>query len=98
MRSRYSAFAVADIDYLMKSYHSSTRPVKDKKNILAFAKSAQWLGLQIVSKKAGTEKDQEGWVEFKANYIESAQLQCIHEKSYFVKEQGMWYYMNGVHR
>jgi len=28
MRSRYSAFVLADIEYLQKSHHSSTRPSK----------------------------------------------------------------------
>ena len=34
MRSRYSAFVLADGDYLMQSHHSSTRPIKEKKRLL----------------------------------------------------------------
>lgn len=98
MRSRYSAFAIADINYLMRSHHPATRPVRDKKNILAFAKSVHWLGLQIVSTKAGLEGDSEGWVEFKATYLEQGKPHCIHENSYFVKEGAQWYYKSGEHK
>ncbi len=98
MRSRYSAFVLADINYLMRSHHKSTRPLRDKKNILNFAKSVTWMGLQIVSSKAGKETDTEGWVEFKATYLENGRPQCIHENSYFVKDKGIWYYKSGEHK
>ena len=97
MRSRYTAFVLADINYLMRSHHIATRPLKDKKEILLWAKSVTWLGLVIVDKKAGTAVDVEGRVEFKASYLEHGQLQCIHEDSYFVKEKGQWFYKDGVH-
>lgn len=98
MRSRYSAFVVADINYLMRSHHVSTRPVNDKKEMLRWTKSVQWMGLQIVSKSAGQASDTEGHVEFRASYLEQGQPQCIYENSYFVKEKGLWYYKSGVHR
>lgn len=98
MRSRYTAFVLANIDYLMNSHHISTRPIKDKKAMLKWTKSVSWLALQIVSTKAGSSSDTEGWVEFKASYLENGQPQCIHENSYFVKEKGLWYYKSGVHQ
>lgn len=97
MRSRYSAFVLADIDYLMSSHHFSTRPIKDKKGMLKWTKSVQWMGLSIISFKAGGAMDSEGWVEFKATYMENGRLQCIHENSYFLKEKGLWYYKSGTH-
>ncbi len=97
MRSRYTAFVLASINYLMNSHHSTTRPTKERKEILKWAKSVQWMGLNIVSKKAGTEFDTEGWVEFKATYMEHNKIECIHENSYFVKEDGKWYYKSGNH-
>ena len=98
MRSRYSAFVVADINYLMSSHHFSTRPTKEKQEILKWTQSVSWLGLQIVCKKAGAEDDHEGWVEFKATYMHNSRLECIYENSYFVKEEGQWFYKSGVHR
>ena len=95
MRSRYSAFVSADINYLMSSHHSSTRPLKDKKSILAWTQSVTWLGLLITHKRAGVADDREGWVSFKASYVEKGHLECIQENSYFVKEGGLWYYKSG---
>lgn len=98
MRSRYSAYVIADIKYLMKSHHSSTRPNKEKKNILKWTKSVRWLGLEILSKNAGTVNDKDGYVEFKALFEENGMINCIHENSYFVKENDVWYYQSGIHK
>lgn len=97
MRSRYSAFAVADGDYLMKSHHPKTRPEKDKKAIEQWARSVKWIGLSIISTNNGKKGDNNGTVEFKALYMEGGKLEQIHEKSEFVKEQDLWYYVSGEH-
>lgn len=98
MRSRYSAYAVADVNYLLKSHHKTTRPIKDRNSILNWTKSVNWMGLEIIAKEKGTISDSEGMVEFKALYEENGRLECIHEKSFFVKEQGTWFYKSGTHR
>lgn len=98
MRSRYTAYVLADIDYLMASHHPKTRPVKERKNILRWTKSLQWLQLKILDKRAGNINDKEGWVEFKAVFIENGLPQDIHENSYFIKEYGKWYYLSGEHK
>jgi len=98
MRSRYTAFVLANINYLMNSHHPSTRPTKERRAILKWTKSVHWMGLHIVSTKAGSELDTEGWVEFKATYMEDNKAGCIHENSYFVKENGKWLYKSGVHK
>ena len=97
MRSRYVAFTQANIDYLMRSHHSKTRPIKDKKNIQKWAGSVLWTGLQVLSTKAGSENDETGFVEFKALYVEDGKLQQIHENSFFQKENGKWLYVSGEH-
>lgn len=97
MRSRYSAFVIADINYLLKSHHQSTRPTKERKQILNWTKSVRWIGLVIVSTQKGQPGDHDGFVEFKATYLDNGQLGCIHEKSYFVKEQDTWFYQSGQH-
>jgi SEC-C motif domain protein len=97
MRSRYVAFTKADVNYLMRSHHSKTRPIKDRKNIERWAKSVQWMGLVILSNEAGKETDNQGMVEFRAIYLENGKLQEIHEKSLFEREDGKWVYTSGVH-
>ncbi|WP_439184878.1 YchJ family protein [Carboxylicivirga taeanensis] len=97
MRSRYTAFTQPNIDYLLNTHHPTTRPVKERKEILDWANSVQWMGLSILDTHKGGPNDLEGMVEFKALYIENGKLQAIHEKSLFRKEKGTWYYVSGQH-
>jgi SEC-C motif-containing protein len=97
MRSRYTAFTLANIDYLMSSHHSSTRPIKDRKNIQKWAGSVQWVGLAILNTEAGNVADDIGYVEFRALYIEEGKMQQIHEKSLFKRENMKWVYVSEEH-
>lgn len=93
MRSRYTAFALAKGDYLMESHHVSTRPISEKEEIVAWAKSVEWVELKIVSTSKGLAADTEGTVRFKAYYKENGKLKFIEEHSTFVKEKECWYYL-----
>lgn len=93
MRSRYTAFTLAKGDYLMESHHISTRPVSEKEEIVAWAKSVEWVELKIVSISKGLVTDTEGTVSFKAYFKENGNLNFIEENSSFVKENGKWYYL-----
>lgn len=96
MRSRYSAFALANIDYLQQSHHSKTRPSKkEKKETLLWAKSVAWLKLEVLQTTKGTENDTQGTVEFKAVFMENGKLNNIHENSNFCKENDHWVYVDG---
>lgn len=93
MRSRYSAFVVANGDYLMLSHHSTTRPVKEKKAIVAWAKSVNWIKLEVIATTKGKPTDEKGTVTFNAYFFENGKVDVIHEKSAFVKENGDWKYL-----
>ena len=93
MRSRYTAFVLCNIDYLMESHHSSTRPNHEKSEILKWAKSVKWISLEVLNCIKGTDLDEEGTVEFKAFFNELNKDMVIHEKSKFVKEDGAWVYL-----
>jgi len=96
MRSRYTAFTLANGDYLMKSHHPDTRNPKDKMNLEKWAKSVNWIKLEILNRTNGLEFNDRGTVEFKAFYFENRQIQVIHENSEFVKENSLWYYVGIV--
>ena len=93
MRSRYSAYAMADIDYLMKSQHSTTRPNDEKDEILKWAKSVEWIRLEVLNSFKGLDCDSEGTVEFKAYFKENGIVSVIHENSKFLKEHNHWVYL-----
>ncbi len=97
MRSRYTAFTKANVDYLMRSHSAKTRPVKERKSIEKWASSVTWMGLTILDIKAGEACDEIGYVEFKALYLENGHPQQIHEKSLFQRENEKWVYVSGVH-
>jgi SEC-C motif domain protein len=97
MRSRYVAYTQLNINYLMVSHHSKTRPVRERKSIERWAKSVQWTGLVILGTEKGQENDTLGMVEFRALYIENGTLKQLHERSQFVRERGKWVYTSGEH-
>ena len=93
MRSRYTAFTMANGDYLMKSHHSSTCPLKEKKAIENWAKSVNWIRLEVVETTDGKSSNTKGTVTFNAYYFENGKVDVIHEKSAFVRENGLWMYL-----
>ncbi|BDB55466.1 preprotein translocase SecA [Flavobacterium ammoniigenes] len=89
MRSRYSAYATHNADYLIATTHSSTRTTHSKNEILYWATSNQWQRLEIIRVTSNT-------VEFKAFYFNpNKELQVHHEHSRFVEENGEWMYVDG---
>ena len=90
MRSRYSAYATQEVDYLIFSTHSSQRKFYSKSEILDWSRSNQWVKLEVLN---ATENQ----VEFEAYFIDSnLKAQIHHEKSTFKKENGIWFYVDGT--
>lgn len=96
MRSRYSAFTLGKGNYLFQSHDSKTRVKSNKKVIENWAKSVQWMSLEVMNTTKGTSSDEEGTVEFKAFFIEAGKLDAIHENSRFRKENGHWVYVDAL--
>lgn len=92
MRSRYSAFTLADGPYLIETHHSATRQNVDEKDLVTWAKSVEWLRLEIIQTTTGHSSDTTGTVEFKAHFKEKGKARYIHEHSFFEKEYGVWKY------
>ena len=93
MRSRYSAFVKADGDYLIQSHHSSTRPIKEKNNIIKWANSVQWIKLEVLETSEGKANNTNGTVTFNAYFYENGKVEVIHEKSAFLIENNHWTYL-----
>ncbi|MDO7172218.1 YchJ family protein [Mariniflexile sp. AS56] len=93
MRSRYSAFVLANGDYLMNTHHPKTRPIKEKKAIVAWAKSVEWIKLEVIETTKGLINDTEGTVTFNAFFYDNGKIDVIHEKSAFIKENNNWKYL-----
>ena len=89
MRSRYSAYATQNADYLLATTYISERKHYSKTEILDWATSNSWQKLEIISFSETT-------VEFKAFYMDIDKKQNIHhEFSNFKSEDGFWFYLVG---
>ena len=89
MRSRYSAYAVANADYILNTTHPSSRKYHSKNEILSWAKSNKWVKLEIISYT-------DIQVIFKAYYKDPSGKIIIHfENSRFEIFDKKWYYVDG---
>lgn len=91
MRSRYSAFALMLPEYLLATWHPSTRPSE-----LELDEAIVWKSLEIVRTESGGPFDKQGIVEFVARYALLGQREYQQEVSDFVREDGRWYYLDAV--
>lgn len=91
MRSRFTAFALGRADYLLASWHPSTRPAS-----LDLDADVTWRRLQIVDTVAGSADDDDGIVEFRASYRSPEGAGLLHERSRFTRRpDGAWRYLDG---
>ncbi|MGN6403787.1 YchJ family protein [Sinomonas sp.] len=91
MRSRFSAFATGNADYLLTTWHPSTRPAT-----LDLDEGTQWRRLVVVRTEAGGPFDDRGVVEFAAHYTnDDGATGVLRETSRFVREGGRWHYVDG---
>ncbi len=88
MRSRYSAFVLGDVSYLLATWHPSQRPAE-----LTLEAGAKWLGLEIKQHRSTGEDTAE--VEFVARFRVGGKAVRQHERSRFVREDGRWLYVDG---
>lgn len=90
MRSRYAAFVLQLGDYLLATWHPSTRPSE----LDLAADPAKWLGLEVRRHVVGDASH--ATVEFVARYRLAGRGHRLHEISRFVREDGRWLYIDGV--
>ncbi|MCP5774469.1 YchJ family metal-binding protein, partial [Klebsiella pneumoniae] len=93
MRSRYSAFAKHEIDYIKTTTALGQQQALDLQAISDWSKANQWLKLEIVQADEKLDKNH-ALVEFKAHYHDGKQAQIHHEVSHFVKLEGRWYFLD----
>lgn len=88
MRSRYSAFVLKLEQYLLDTWHISTRP----QSLDLTNDNTKWLGLNIVS--TAQQDKSHATVEFIAKSKVNGRACNIHENSNFVFENGIWFYVD----
>jgi len=89
MRSRYSAYGLKLEEYLLATWHPTTRPSE----LDLSADDSKWLGLEV--KRHAVQDDSHATVEFVARYRIAGRGHRLRELSRFVREDGRWYYVDG---
>jgi SEC-C motif domain protein len=87
MRSRYSAYALKLVPYLLQTWHGSTSP-----GDLDLDASTKWVGLEVLHAEASADA---GVVEFIARFKQNGRAAKMQEVSRFVRESGAWLYIDG---
>ena len=90
MRSRYSAYALGNAGYLLRTWHWTTRPAS-----LDLPESRRWTRLRILATEHGAPDDTEGTVEFRAHFRDDGEPGTLTERSHFTRARGAWIYVGG---
>lgn len=93
MRARYSAHVHRLVDFIVNTYHPSCHAELEREGIAESANS-DWCKLDVISTGSGTNES-EGFVTFKAYFNQDGQQFCLEECSRFVRENDLWYYIDG---
>jgi SEC-C motif-containing protein len=91
MRSRYSAYAIQDEPYLLRTWHPATRPAA-----IGLDPAVHWLGLEILDSTDGGPFGGESIVEFRARYTKDGGPGHLHERSRFLRHDNAWTYVDGT--
>ncbi len=90
MRSRYTAYTLDRDDYLLATWHHSTRPAALERTN---GTQHKWLSLAV--KRHEQPAADRAIVEFVARFKVGGRAHRLHEISRFVHENGRWFYIDG---
>ncbi len=88
MRSRYSAFALGKVDYLLQTSAPERHAANERALLEDSCNNTHWLALHIL-------KAAENTVEFSAFYEDDSGVEQLHECSTFERRDGRWIYLSG---
>ncbi len=92
MRSRYSAFALGDVDYLLRTWHPSTRPAG-----LRLDPRHAYVGLEVLGVEAGGARDSDGRVTYRvSSRAPDGRDGSFTEDARFTRRGRRWVYVDGV--
>jgi SEC-C motif-containing protein len=91
MRSRFSAYVLNNIDYLLTTWHPDQRPSREELE----QPSIHWTQLKVIHTEQGNAMDQKSIVEFIAQGLHEGQPVRLHETSRFIRLDGRWVYVDG---
>lgn len=95
MRSRYTAFALGAVDYLIDTLAPEKRLPGEAELLAEQIQLTQWLGLKILATRDGGPLDTQGEVKFEARFEAGKERGLLRENSRFRRDNGHWLYVDG---
>lgn len=96
MRSRFSAFKLGLIDYLIETHHPKFHWNDERKGLEDSCKNTSWETLRVFKSEVNPKQKNSGKVAFAANFTRKNTSQALCEYSNFICENGRWYYTDGA--
>lgn len=97
MRARYTSYVVGAIDFIINTCDKGKdMPDIDRKATEDWSRESAWHGLTILRTEKGGENDEDGIVEFEADYTLHGMRDKHHETASFKKVNGNWLYESGA--
>ena len=95
MRSRYAAYALGNVGYIVETHDPEKRTEVDRKNTELWSKQSEWLGLEVLATEKGGPSDETGFVEFVARYKLRGVTVNHRERAEFRRHNGHWVFVDG---
>lgn len=94
MRSRYSAYTLGLIDYLVRSTLPAQQGGLDLNAIQAWSQGSTWLGLEVEPAQTVEGDPAHATVTFTAHWRDDSGEHSHRERSAFVRNEGNWYFID----
>ncbi len=94
MRSRYSAYVLGLIDYLVATTLPAQQSALDRGAMAAWSAQSTWLGLQVENSEVLGGQPEHAFVTFVARWHDGQGEHAQHERSAFVQNAGHWYFID----
>ncbi|MFM8937031.1 MAG: YchJ family protein [Vulcanococcus sp.] len=102
MRSRYSAFALGEVEHLLRTQRraAGASAAEQRRALLATCHAVRWLRLEVLATEAGGADAIQGTVRFRAHYRQGSARGVMQELSRFGREggsrNGAWLYLEAL--
>lgn len=94
MRSRYSAYVLGLIDYLVGTTAPAQQAQLDREALTAWSLGSRWQGLQVLEHSAAPGDPAHARVSFVARWEDSRGAHRHEERSGFVQRDGRWFFLD----
>lgn len=94
MRSRYSAYVLGLIDYLIATTLPAQQAQLDRESIAAWSAQSTWLGLEVEHSEVFGGQPPHAQVTFTARWHDQDGEHSHREHSSFVQNAGRWYFLD----